>query len=74
MVYVSRKAYEEARQALREAVAIAEETRSMPVGQSVLEVAAGLSAELGEAERALRCYFAAEAAMVESGNPEGSCG
>ncbi len=67
MVYVSREAYVEAQQALREAVAIAEETRSMPVGQSVLEVAAGLSAELGEAERALRCYAAAEAAMLETG-------
>jgi predicted ATPase/class 3 adenylate cyclase len=61
MVFTARGAYGGARQSLLEVLAIAEEAESMPAGQSALEVAAGLAAELGDAERALRYFAAAEA-------------
>jgi hypothetical protein len=52
---------------LLEALAIAEEIGSRAVGQSVLEVAAGLAAARQEAERAARFYGAAEAQAAQSG-------
>jgi hypothetical protein len=61
MVFTARGAYGGARQSLLEVLAIAEEAESMPAGQSALEVAAGLAAELGDADRALRYFAAAEA-------------
>jgi predicted ATPase/class 3 adenylate cyclase len=61
MVYVARGAHGGARQALQEVLAIAEETKSMPAGQSALEVASGFAAALGEPERSLRYFAAAEA-------------
>ncbi len=51
MVYVARGAHGGARQALQEVLALAEETKSMPAGQSALEVP----------ERSLRYFAAAEA-------------
>ncbi len=61
MVYIGRDAHSSASVALQEIIAVADETRSMTVGQSALEVAAGFAAKLGEAELALRLYGAAEA-------------
>jgi hypothetical protein len=46
---------------LLEVLAIAEETGSMPAGQSALDVCAGLAALEGQWERAARFYGAAEA-------------
>jgi predicted ATPase/class 3 adenylate cyclase len=67
MTYVARAAYSEARSALREIIAIARRTRSMPVGQSALEVASGLAASMGEAALALRFFGAAEANTRDTG-------
>jgi predicted ATPase/class 3 adenylate cyclase len=61
MVYIARGARSGVRQSLLEVLAIAEETQSIPAGQSALEVAAGFAAECGDAERALRYFAAAEA-------------
>jgi tetratricopeptide (TPR) repeat protein len=67
MVYIARGTRGGARQSLREVLAIAEETQSIPTGQSAMEVAAGFASELGEAERALRYFGAAEANMRATG-------
>jgi predicted ATPase/class 3 adenylate cyclase len=67
MVHIERGAHGGARLALQEVIAIAEATKSMPAGQSALEVAAGLAAELGEPERALRYFAAAEATALATG-------
>jgi len=67
MVYIARSAHRGARLALQEIIAIASETGSMPVGQSALEVAAGLAGVLGEHELALRLYGAAEANTTRTG-------
>jgi len=67
MTYVARAAYGEARKALPEIIALARQTRSMPVGQSALEVASGLAAGMGEAALALRLFGAAEANTRNTG-------
>lgn len=67
MVYIARGTRGGARQSLQEVLAIAEETQSIPAGQSAMEVAAGFASELGEAERALRYFGAAEANMRATG-------
>jgi predicted ATPase/class 3 adenylate cyclase len=67
MTYVARAAYAEAKKALREITAFARQTRSMPVGQSILEVASGLAAGMGEASLALRLFGAAEANTRNTG-------
>ena len=67
MIYVARQAHGDARSALREIIAIARETRSMPVGQSALEVASGLAASLGKPLLALRFFGAAEANTRDTG-------
>ena len=67
MVYIARGTRGGARKSLQEVLAIAEETRSIPTGQSAMEVAAGFASELGEAERALRYFGAAEANMRATG-------
>ncbi|MGE5170288.1 MAG: ATP-binding protein, partial [Rudaea sp.] len=67
MVYIARSAHRSARLALQEIIAIASETGSMPVGQSALEVAAGLAGVLGEHDLALRLYGAAEANTMRTG-------
>ena len=67
MTYVARAAYSDAGIALREIIAIARETRSMPVRQSALEVASGLAASRGEAALALRFFGAAEANTRDTG-------
>jgi len=56
-----------ARPMLVEALAIAEETGSKPVGQSVLEVCAGLAALQEEWDCAARFYGAAEAEAARTG-------
>ena len=61
MVYVLRGAHSSARMALQEIMTIADETHSMPVGQSALEVAAGFAATQREPVLALRLFGAAEA-------------
>jgi predicted ATPase/class 3 adenylate cyclase len=67
MTYVARAAYDDATRALKEIIAIARQTRSMPVGQSALEVASGLAASIGEAALALRFFGAAEANTRDTG-------
>ena len=67
MVYIARGTRGGARQSLQEVLAIAEETQSIPTGQSAMEVAAGFASELGEPERALRYFGAAEANMRATG-------
>jgi tetratricopeptide (TPR) repeat protein len=56
-----------ARRALEEALANAVSTASKPVGQSVLEVCAGLAAIVEDWERAARFYGAAEAEATRTG-------
>ena len=56
-----------ARAALQEALACALSTASKPVGQSVLEVCAGLAAIAGDWDRAARFYGAAEAEAARTG-------
>ncbi len=67
MSYIARRSHSDARVALCEIIAIARQTRSMPVGQSALEVASGLAASLGEQTLALRFFGAAEANTRETG-------
>jgi predicted ATPase len=67
MVSVGRGVVDRARSMLLEVIAIAEETGSKPVGQSVLEVSAGLAASLEEWACAARFYYFAEAQMGETG-------
>ena len=56
-----------ARRALGEALACALSTASKPVGQSVIEVCAGLAATVQDWERAARLYGAAEAEAALTG-------
>jgi tetratricopeptide (TPR) repeat protein len=67
MAAIGRGRADRARGMLREALAIAEEIGSMPAGQSVLEVAAGLNARDQEWERAALFFGAAEAKAAATG-------
>ena len=67
MVSIDRALGDRATGLLLEALAIAEETGSRRMGQSGLEVAAGLGAARKEWEMAAGLYGAAEAQMVQSG-------
>jgi tetratricopeptide (TPR) repeat protein len=65
MVAVGRHSSDRARMMLPEVIEIAEETGSRRVGQSVLEVCAGLASLKREYEFAARCYGAAEAQTAQ---------
>jgi predicted ATPase/class 3 adenylate cyclase len=67
MIYIARRAHRDAGKALQEIIAIARQTRSMPIGQSALEVASGLAASLGDPALALRFFGAAEAHTRDTG-------
>ena len=67
MTAVERGNSPRARELLAEALAIAEATGSKPVGQSVLEVCAGLAAMGSEWEGAARFYGTAEAQAAQTG-------
>ena len=67
MVSVDRGTVERARAMLLEVVDIAIDNASKPVGQSMLEVSAGLAAAHGEWVRSARFYGAAEAQAGETG-------
>ncbi len=67
MVSVDRGTVERARAMLLEVVDIAIDNASKPVGQSVLEVSAGLAAARGEWIRSARFYGAAEVQAGETG-------
>jgi predicted ATPase/class 3 adenylate cyclase len=67
MVSMGRGLPDRARVMLQEALAIACETGSKPVGQSVLDVAAGLAALHKEWERVARLFGAAEAQIARTG-------
>ena len=67
MVAIGRTAPARARTMLIDVASIVEEIGSRPVGQSLLEVAAGFAAFRGEAERAARLFGAVEAQAAETG-------
>lgn len=67
MVAVGRGAAEHARSLLLEVLAIAEQINSVPAGQSVLEVCAGLGAACTAWPRSARFFGAAEAQAARSG-------
>jgi len=67
MVAIGRGSPERAGAMLREAQVIAEELGSRPLGQSVLEVCAGLAASRAEWEQAVRFFGAAEAQTGKTG-------
>jgi tetratricopeptide (TPR) repeat protein len=67
MVAISRATYAQARSTLREALAIVEEIGSNRLGQSALDVAAGLAAALGDSSRAAQLYGAVNAEMQATG-------
>jgi hypothetical protein len=67
MTSIDRRLAGGARAMVSEALAIAEETGSKPVGQSVLEVCAGLAALLEQWESVARFYGAAEAEAANTG-------
>jgi non-specific serine/threonine protein kinase len=67
MTSIDRRLADDARSMLREALAFAEETGSKPVGQSVLEVCAGLAALQERWDFAARFYGAAEAEASHTG-------
>ncbi len=67
MVAIARGDGHRARAMLLEVLAIAEEVGSIRVGQSALEVCAGLAASLGDASRAARLYGVAEAQTAATG-------
>jgi predicted ATPase/class 3 adenylate cyclase len=67
MVAIGRGSGDSARKILLEALVIGDEIGSKPVGQSVIEVAAGLSGSRGESARAARWYGAAEAHAAQTG-------
>ena len=67
MVSIGRGSVDRAREALLEALAIAEESGSKPTGQSVLEVCAGLGALRAQWENAARLFGAVEAQITETG-------
>lgn len=60
MTAIGRGALDRARTLLLDAVTICDKIDSKPVGQSIIEVSAGLAAALGEPGPALRFYGAAE--------------
>ena len=64
MVYIARGTHGGARQSLQEVLAIAEETQSMPAGQSASRSRPDSLGSSGEPERSLR-YFAAAEANIE---------
>jgi tetratricopeptide (TPR) repeat protein len=66
MVAVGRRSVDRARKMLLEALGIAEETGAKRVGQSVLEVCAGLATSNLEYEFAARCYGAVEAQTAQT--------
>ena len=66
MVAVGRRSADRARRMLLEVIEIAEETGSKRVGQSVLEVCAGLASLNLEYEFAARFYGAAEAQTAQT--------
>jgi non-specific serine/threonine protein kinase len=67
MVSIDLEAGDRALSMLREALAIADEIGSKRVGQSVLEVSAGLAALRAEWEWAVRLFGAAEAQAAQTG-------
>ena len=67
MVAIGRQDNERARQMLVGVLAILDEIGSRYVGQSVLEVSAGLAVLHGEWQRAARFYGAAEALALQTG-------
>jgi hypothetical protein len=67
MVAIDRQARRIARGLLGEALDIARDTGSTQAGQSVLEVAAALAGDVGDATHAGAFFGAAEARAVESG-------
>jgi predicted ATPase len=67
MVAIGRGSGDQARRLLLEALAIAEEIGSIPVGQSVLEVSAGLAALREEWEDTARFFGSAEARIAQTG-------
>jgi predicted ATPase len=66
MVAIGRRSPDRARRMLVEVIEIAEETGAKRVGQSGLEVCAGLASLNLEYEFAARCYGAAEAQTVQT--------
>jgi non-specific serine/threonine protein kinase len=67
MVSIGRRNADHARRTLREAGAIADEIGSIPAGQSVLEVSAGLSTLTEDWERSAMFFGAAEAHAEKTG-------
>jgi tetratricopeptide (TPR) repeat protein len=67
MIEVGRGAHDAARGFLSDALAIVAKTGSKPASQSVVEVGAGLAAQLEEWERAARLFGAAEAHAAQTG-------
>ena len=67
MVAIGRGSGDQARRLLLEALAIADEIGSIPVGQSVLEVSAGLAVLREEWEGVARFFGAAEARIAQTG-------
>ncbi len=67
MVATCRGASGEARAMLGEVLAIAAETGSLRIGESVLEVCAGLASTLGEWRAAARFFGAAQAQAAQTG-------
>jgi predicted ATPase len=67
MVAIARGDGERARRMLLEVLAIADEIGSKPVGQSLLEVSAGLAALREEWQRTARFYGAVEAQTAQTG-------
>jgi predicted ATPase/class 3 adenylate cyclase len=67
MVSIGRDAIPRARAALFDVLALNQKIGSKPVGQSVLEVSAGLAAARGEWENAARFFGVAEAQAAQTG-------
>ena len=67
MVAISRGAFDQARGNLLDAMAIAKETGSRPMGQSAIEVTAGLAASHRKWEAAAQFFGAAEAQVIQTG-------
>jgi tetratricopeptide (TPR) repeat protein len=67
MAAIGRRRVDRAQEMLLEAVAIADEIGSMPAGQSIVEVSAGLAAVNEDWERAAVFFGAAEALAAQTG-------
>ena len=67
MVEIGRGHQDRARRFLAEALAIAEQMGSRPVGQSVVEVCAGFAAACGEPEAAAYMFGAAQGQIARTG-------